>query len=70
MAAFDKDSPILVWGPKDIGAEEARIGLKGSPTQVQKTFTPKFEKKVEKLTGQPAEVAKALVERLRQRRLV
>jgi len=70
MAAFDKDAPILVWGPKDIGAEDARIGLKGSPTQVQRTFTPKFEKKVEKLSGQPAEVAKALVERLRQRRLL
>jgi electron transfer flavoprotein beta subunit len=70
MAAFDKDAPILVWGPNDFGAEEARIGLKGSPTQVQRTFSPKFEKKVEKLSGQPAEVAKALVERLRQRRLL
>jgi len=70
MAAFDKEAPILVWGPKDIGAEDARIGLKGSPTQVQRTFTPKFEKKVEKLTGQPAEMAKSLVERLRQRRLL
>jgi electron transfer flavoprotein beta subunit len=70
MAAFDANAPVMVWGPRDIGADEARIGLKGSPTQVQKTFTPKFEKKVEKLSGQPAEVAKALVERLRQRRLL
>jgi electron transfer flavoprotein beta subunit len=70
MAAFDKDAPILVWGPKDIGAEEARIGLKGSPTQVQKTFSPKFEKKVERLAGLPADVAKALVGRLRERRLL
>lgn len=70
MAAFDRDAPIRVWGPRDIGAEESRIGLKGSPTQVQKTFTPKFEKKTEKLAGPPAEVAKTLVDRLKQRRLL
>jgi len=70
MAAFDADAPVKVWGPHDIGAEEARIGLKGSPTQVQKTFSPKFEKKVEKLSGQPAEMAVALVGRLRERRLL
>jgi len=70
MAAFDPDAPIRVWGPKDIGADEARIGLKGSPTQVQRTFTPKVEKKIENLSGDPAAVSKALVGRLRERRLL
>jgi len=69
MAAFDPNAPIKTWGPKDIGADERLIGLKGSPTQVQKTFTPKLEKKVEKLSGQPAEMARALVGRLKERRL-
>jgi electron transfer flavoprotein beta subunit len=70
MAAFDPNAPIRVWSPKDIGAEENLIGLKGSPTQVQKTFSPKIEKNVEKLSGQPAEMVKALMGRLKERRLL
>lgn len=70
MASFAGDAPIRIWGPKDIGADEARIGLKGSPTQVQRTYTPKTEKKTEKLTGDPSSVARALVDRLHQRRLL
>ena len=70
LATFDKDARIMLWGPKDIGAEEARVGLKGSPTQVQRTYTPKVEKKQEKLTGEPAAVAGALLDRLHQRRLL
>jgi electron transfer flavoprotein beta subunit len=70
LAAFGPDAHLKQWGPKDIGAEENRIGLKGSPTQVQKTFTPKFEKKTEKLTGDPAAAAKTLAERLKERRLL
>jgi electron transfer flavoprotein beta subunit len=70
MATFDQDAPIRVWGPDDIGAEQGRIGLKGSPTQVQKTFTPKVEKRIEKLSGDPATVSKALVGKLRERRLL
>jgi len=70
LASFDKDACIRLWGPKDIGAEEARIGLKGSPTQVQRTYTPKVDKKQEKLTGEPAAVSNALLDRLHQRRLL
>jgi electron transfer flavoprotein beta subunit len=70
MASFESSAPIRTWGPKDIGADEARIGLKGSPTQVQRTYTPKTEKKTEKLAGDPASVARALVDRLHQRRLL
>ncbi len=70
VAAFDADAPIKIWGPKDIGADDTRIGLKGSPTQVQRTFAPKFEKKVDNLAGDPADVSKALLDRLHQRRLL
>jgi len=70
LAAFSSDAPIRIWGPKDIGADEAQIGLKGSPTQVQRTYTPKSEKKTEKLAGDPSSVARALVDRLHQRRLL
>ena len=70
LATFDPSAPIRVWGPGDIGADMRRIGLRGSPTQVRRTYTPKVEKKCEKLSGEPAEVARALVARLRERRLV
>lgn len=32
---------IEVWTAADLGVNEQRIGLKGSPTQVRKIFTPK-----------------------------
>ncbi len=31
---------IPVWGAGDLSVNEARLGLKGSPTQVRKIFTP------------------------------
>jgi electron transfer flavoprotein beta subunit len=70
MAAFEADAPIKYWGSNDIGTDEESIGLKGSPTKVQRTFTPSHKKKIEKLTGQPAEVAKTLVDRLKERRVL
>jgi electron transfer flavoprotein beta subunit len=69
MAAFEADAPIKSWGFKDIEADEASIGLNGSPTKVQKTFTPSHKKKIEKLTGRPSEMARTLVDRLRERRV-
>jgi electron transfer flavoprotein beta subunit len=69
MAAFEKEAPVKSWGFKDIDADEASIGLNGSPTKVQRTFTPSHKKKIEKLTGVPAEIAKTLVDRLKERRV-
>jgi electron transfer flavoprotein beta subunit len=70
MAAFEANAPVRVWGVKDIGADEVSTGLKGSPTKVQRTFTPSHKKKIEKLTGAPAEMARTLVDRLRERRVL
>jgi electron transfer flavoprotein beta subunit len=69
MAAFEEDAPVRSWGFRDIEADEASIGLNGSPTKVQRTFTPSHKKKIEKLTGGPAEIAKTLVDRLKERRV-
>lgn len=70
MAAFEAGAPVRVWGANDIGADEATTGLKGSPTRVQRTFAPSHKKKIENLTGEPAEMARTLVERLRERRVI
>lgn len=60
-----KKAEIPVWGPEDLGIEAGRIGLKGSPTQVWRTFEPIRYHKGEMLTGAPTEQAAALWERLR-----
>ena len=60
-----KKAEIPVWGPEEIDAEEIRIGLKGSPTQVWRTFEPQRHHKGEMLTGTPSEQAAALWDRLR-----
>ncbi|MBN1626806.1 MAG: electron transfer flavoprotein subunit beta/FixA family protein [Deltaproteobacteria bacterium] len=70
MAAFEEDAPIRVWGGNDIGADEAGTGLKGSPTRVRRTFTPSHNKKIERLNGMPADMARTLVERLRERKVI
>lgn len=31
---------IPVWGPKDLGCDESRLGLAGSPTWVERVFAP------------------------------
>ena len=63
MAA--RKAEIVVWTAEDIGAEPAKIGLEGSPTKVVKIFTPSPREGGEILEGDPADCAKALVERIR-----
>ncbi|EMT39176.1 Electron transfer flavoprotein, beta subunit [Thermoanaerobacter thermohydrosulfuricus WC1] len=44
-----KKMGIPVWDTQKIGAEEQKIGLKGSPTRVVKIFTPKVTREGEKI---------------------
>ncbi|NMB47152.1 MAG: electron transfer flavoprotein subunit beta/FixA family protein [Firmicutes bacterium] len=60
-----KKAEIPVWGPEDIEAQEERIGLKGSPTQVWRTFEPERHRQGDMLTGTASEQAAALWDRLR-----
>jgi len=64
MAA--KKAVITKWGHEDIGAEEEKCGLKGSPTQVKKIFAPEARKDRRLLTGSVEEQVNALVEELRR----
>lgn len=61
---------VKVWGADDIQADERHIGLKGSPTQVVKTFVPSHTTESELLTGTASEQARRLLDRLVERRLV
>ena len=61
-----KRMEIPTWGPVDVAADESRIGLNGSPTQVVRIFSPqKREGQVELLPGDTPEAqAEALAARL------
>ncbi len=63
MAA--KKATITRWGAADIGADQANIGLEGSPTKVVKIFTPQPRGGGEIIEGTPDEAVARLVEKLR-----
>ncbi len=56
---------IKKWTAKDLEAEQAKVGLEGSPTKVIKVFTPPPRKGGQILTGEAKEVSAKLVELLK-----
>ena len=63
------ETPVVVWGAKDLGLAPAEVGLQGSPTQMQNVFTPPTGRKGEILQGTPDEMAASLLSRLHQRQI-
>jgi electron transfer flavoprotein beta subunit len=59
-----KKAAVTVWTADDIGADKELCGLKGSPTQVVRTFVPVHDVKSEMIEGDPAEQAKKLADKL------
>jgi len=69
--AYRNEELIEVWTVDDIDVDRDQIGLKGSPTQVKKSFTPESKKtSVEMLTGNPKEIARQFVIRLKERQII
>jgi electron transfer flavoprotein beta subunit len=62
-----KQAAIPVWGLSDLGLDEQQVGLSGSFTQVVKVFPPPPRGKSEVWTGEPAELAGRLWQRLKER---
>ncbi len=58
------------WGVDDIEVNLDHIGLKGSPTQVKKTFTPEVRSKGEMLEGDANTIAKNLLSNLKSRHII
>ncbi|MCX8130963.1 MAG: electron transfer flavoprotein subunit beta/FixA family protein [Clostridia bacterium] len=52
------------WTADDINVDKERCGLKGSPTQVVKTFIPNYEVQGEMIEGEPQEQVRRLADRL------
>jgi len=69
-----KRSEIPTLGPGDLDVEEARLGLKGSPTRVVRIFRPKITRECEKVVAADEqaieEAADKLVAFLRAKELI
>jgi electron transfer flavoprotein beta subunit len=65
-----KKAEIAVWKLDDIEADENRVGLKGSPTQVVKVMTPPRREGGQKWDGEPEELADKLLGVLKELEIV
>lgn len=63
MAA--RKAEITTWSNQDLGCAENQIGLKGSPTQVVKIFTPPPKQGGQVFAGEPEEVTSKLIEEIK-----
>lgn len=50
-------SDVAIWGPEEIGAENGRIGLSGSPTRVVRIFRPKVSRQGRTLNAKDTDSA-------------
>lgn len=60
-----KKIEILKWGKDNLEMKEEKLGLKGSPTQVVKIFTPPPRKGGQILQGETKDVVERLVEAIK-----
>ncbi len=59
-----------VFTSKDIDADETKIGLQGSPTQVKKVFSPPKKSGGEKFEGEAEELAEILYNKLKELKVI
>ena len=65
-----KSAQIPIWTANDIAAEKENIGQAGSGTWVIKVFYPQRVQHAEMLKGEPEIQVKALIEKLREVKLI
>ena len=69
MNAYRKQE-VTFWGVEDIAADPEKVGLKGSPTQVKRSFTPPPKEPGQIIKGPPATAARDLVAILRDKNII
>ena len=65
-----RERTVERWGVAEVGADPEKVGLKGSPTQVKRSFSPPPKEPGEIIQAPPAEAARQLVSRLKQRNVL
>ncbi len=61
-----REKQVTVWGAADIDADMSNAGLKGSPTNVKKSFTPIHQFKAEIISGTVEEASRKLALKIRE----
>ncbi len=61
-----KKAEVTTWSAADIGAEPAKVGLTGSPTQVKNIFAPEMNTDRQMVEGTPDEQADKIIEKLKE----
>ena len=56
---------VPTWTNKDINIDESKVGLKGSPTQVVRIFTPPQKTGGKIFQGEPEEAVQQLVQEIK-----
>jgi electron transfer flavoprotein beta subunit len=59
-----KSAKIPIWTAQDLGVEESKVGMVGSPTWVMQIFSPKRERRSEMLEGNAKTKVDNLFEKL------
>ena len=68
---FNPDKDIKVWSAADVEVDLNTVGLKPSPTNVFRSFTPKPKGKGEMLEGDSdKDIAEKLVGSLKQKHII
>jgi len=65
-----REQGVSRWGVAEVEADVEQMGLKGSPTQVKRSFTPPPKEPGQMLKGSPSEMAKDMVAMLRQKNII
>ncbi|MBS4031198.1 MAG: electron transfer flavoprotein subunit beta/FixA family protein [Clostridiales bacterium] len=69
MKAHKKEIPT--WGLAELGADEDKLGMNGSPTRVKRIFAPERKGQGEMIQGDDeSEVCALLIEKLRDKKVV
>ncbi len=69
MTAY-REQEVTFWGAEEIGADPETVGLKGSPTQVKRSFSPPPKEPGQIIQSAPGEAAKDLVGILRNKNII
>ncbi|MGL5352621.1 MAG: electron transfer flavoprotein subunit beta [Clostridium sp.] len=64
------DKKITIWSADDIEVDKAELGLKGSPTKVKKSMTKELKGAGELVNETPAEAAKYVLAKLKERHYI
>ena len=67
--AFSEKNP-QVWNAEYIGAKPEEMGLKGSPTQVRRTFSPPVKGAGKMISGPVKEAVNSLIQELREKNII